>query len=140
MEAEHCSKGGSQEYFVSGNYNIRTCPKNEWMISVGGDFANADTRHNRRLSTIEELMQKEIVDVAKLTRCEVIAIVLYTGPMVSWCSGYVQRPFDLGSALCLCFPRKISLSIPYRSAPLFLPASPPPLPLLSPPYLLTLAS
>ncbi len=82
MKAEHCSKGGHQEYFVTGNYNIRTCPENEWKITVGGDFSNADMGHSRRLSTIDDLMQENIVDVANLARCEVISIVLYTGPMV----------------------------------------------------------
>ncbi len=83
MEAEHCSRGGSQVYFVTGNYNIRTFPANEWAITVCGDITHADKRHSRRLENIEEYMKKEIVLLGKLTRCEVIAVVLYTGPMVS---------------------------------------------------------
>jgi hypothetical protein len=58
---------------------------------VGGDFAIADTGHDRVLSPIDELMRQKIVEVAELDRCEVIAIVLYTGPMVSRCGGSKRR-------------------------------------------------
>jgi hypothetical protein len=75
MAAEHCSRGGHQTYFVTGNYGIRTCPSNEWAITAEGDHTHADLRHKRRLVTIVELM-------TQLTRCEVIAVVFYTGPMV----------------------------------------------------------
>jgi hypothetical protein len=40
-------------------------------------------RHARTLDTIDQLMKKDIVRSAELERVEVIAIVLYTGPMVS---------------------------------------------------------
>jgi hypothetical protein len=83
MKAEHCSMGGFQLFFEISNYNIQTCPANEWAITVGADYTNADLRHERRLEKIEQLMQKEVVLSSKLIRCEVIAIVLYTGPMVS---------------------------------------------------------
>jgi hypothetical protein len=39
-------------------------------------------RHNRKLQNIEELMQRNEVKDAKLSRAEVTAVVLYTGPMV----------------------------------------------------------
>jgi hypothetical protein len=83
MEAEHCSKGDSKVHFVTGNYNINTFPANEWAITVLHELTAADRQHGRRLDTIEENMKKEIVAIAKLIRCEVIAVVLYTGPMVS---------------------------------------------------------
>ncbi len=83
MAAEHCSRGGCQLYFVTGNYKIRTNPAKEWAITVCGDITHADMRHGRRLEKIEESMKKEVVLLGKLTRCEVIALVLYTGPMVS---------------------------------------------------------
>jgi hypothetical protein len=82
MEAEHCRSGGHQVEFVTDNYNIRTCPANEWAITVCGNAPLADMRHARRLEAIDDLMNKEIAKSAKLTRCEVIAVVLYTGPMV----------------------------------------------------------
>lgn len=83
MEAEHCSKGDSKIHFVTGNYNIKTCPLNEWTITVHHDVTGADLRHDRRLVKIEENMKMEIVATAQLRRVEVIAVVLYTGPMVS---------------------------------------------------------
>ncbi len=83
MEVEHCSKGDSKIRFVTGNYHIKTFPANEWAITVLHDLTGADLQHGRRLVTIEENMKKEVVAVAGLRRCEVIGIVLYTGPMVS---------------------------------------------------------
>jgi hypothetical protein len=83
MEAEHCSRGGSHVRFVTGNYHINTFPAQEWAITVHFDLSDADVRHNRRLATIAEHMENDIVKLARLVKCEVIAVVLYTGPMVS---------------------------------------------------------
>lgn len=83
MKTEHCSGGGSKRYFVTGNYKIRTCPADEWAITVCYEIHLADRGHSRRLVTIEQCMEEEIVKLAKLQRCEVISTVLYTGPMVS---------------------------------------------------------
>ena len=83
MAAEHCNRGGCHDFFVTGNYNIRTCPANEWAITVCGDYTHADMRHGRMLQSLEKMMKQDIVLLAKLTKCEVIAVVLYTGPMVS---------------------------------------------------------
>ena len=82
MKAEHCGKDGKNE-FETSNYTIRTCPKNEWDITVNDKFSLADMRHARQLEKIGELMKKEIAISAGLKRCEVIAVALYTGPMVS---------------------------------------------------------
>jgi hypothetical protein len=85
MEAEHCSMGGSEDRFKVGNSEKETWPANEWAITVGGEFERAHVGSSRKLKTIVELMRpdKPVVTQAKLTRPEVIAIVLYTGPMVS---------------------------------------------------------
>ncbi len=82
MQAEHCSSGGHHTYFETGNYHINTCPANEWAITVDEKFEFAVTSHRRKLVRIKELMKKEIVRSANLKRCEVIAVALYTGPMV----------------------------------------------------------
>jgi hypothetical protein len=87
MEMEHCTDKGCREYFVTNNYKIRTCPSDEWRITVLHDLSTATspeaTAHNRRFVPIAELMQVDVAIQAQLTRPEVIAVVLYTGPMVS---------------------------------------------------------
>ncbi len=61
-----------------------TCPAHEWAITVRGDRTYVDpSSAKRQLQEIEELMKKDVVKEANLTKCEVIAVVLYTGPMVS---------------------------------------------------------
>ncbi len=82
MAVEHCSLAGFNNYFKTGK-DRTTCPAVEWDISVNGNHALAVLRHSRELKKIEELMTLPVVEKSKLTRCEVIAVVLYTGPMVS---------------------------------------------------------
>ena len=86
MEAEH--RG-----LDSFDHNQRkTWPANEWAITVGGNHnAPGSDCSSRKLQAIENLMQTEVVVRAGLHRCEVIAIVLYTGPMVSPIFGYPIR-------------------------------------------------
>jgi hypothetical protein len=82
MEAEHCSMGGSEDRFKVGKSKNETWPANEWAITVGGEFERVHARPSRQLKTIAELMREDVVKQAELTRHEVIAVVLYTGPMV----------------------------------------------------------
>jgi hypothetical protein len=80
MEAEHES---SKALFTTRNYGIRTCAQNEWQIVVGQKISAADmSSGKRRVPNVEELLQHPMVQSAKLSRPEVIAVVLYTGPMV----------------------------------------------------------
>ncbi len=83
---EHCTGKGCLEYYVTNNYKIRTCPLDEWYLTVLHDLSKATspeaTAHNRRFVPIAELMQVDVATQAGLTRHEVIAVVLYTGPMV----------------------------------------------------------
>jgi hypothetical protein len=81
MEAEHCRLFHCDQAFTSANYQVVTTPKKEWAIVVLGD-TEADMRHNRKLQNIDELMTRKEVADANLSRAEVIAVVLYTGPMV----------------------------------------------------------
>ena len=87
MEMEHCTGKGYLEYFVTNNYKIRTCPFDEWQLTVLHDLSKATlpeaTAHSRRFVPIADLMKVDLAIQAKLTRPEVIAVVLYTGPMVS---------------------------------------------------------
>ena len=82
MELEHCGKFGHDYQFITGNYHIETTPEKEWAIVVK-NASTLDTGHGRRIRPLEELMKEEsLVEEAKLSRAEVVAVVLYTGPMV----------------------------------------------------------
>ncbi len=84
---EHCTGKGCRKYSVTGNYHIRTCPFDEWQITVCHDLSKATsdeaTAHNRRFVPIAKLMKVDVAVQAGLIRPEVIAVVLYTGPMAS---------------------------------------------------------
>ena len=82
MEAEHCLKSGWDISFKTSNYGITTTPKDEWKFVVEMQSSNADMRHGRRVLNIEELSESETALTARLTRVELVAVVLYTGPMV----------------------------------------------------------
>jgi hypothetical protein len=88
MKLEHCSKAGCRDSFTAGNYHITTCPYNEWKISVDYEIELADLKHGRQLKQISELVLSEAAIQAKLSACEVISVVLYTGPMV--CISYLS--------------------------------------------------
>ena len=78
MEAEH-----NIDYsFTTGNYGITTTPKKEWDYVVNGVFPPSEAMgHGRNLKPLSELISLEIVSKARLRQEEVIALVLYTGPM-----------------------------------------------------------
>ena len=88
MAAEHCSLGGCDKEFTTGNYRITTTPRKEWMYIVGDEIGQrqecpgSDIGHGRRIVSIDELMQCRRVVRAGLNRAEVIALVMYSGPMV----------------------------------------------------------
>jgi hypothetical protein len=81
MKAEHCERFGCCDPFTTTNYHVTTTPKIEWDIVVSFDIAKADMRHGRRLQKIEDILEQN--QNSHLTKEEVIAVVLYTGPMVS---------------------------------------------------------
>jgi hypothetical protein len=80
MRQEHCERAGCDVEFTTGNYKITTKPKSEWQYVVDG-VACADMGHQRRLIPISELLQRKVCLDAGLREEEVIAVVLYTGPM-----------------------------------------------------------
>jgi hypothetical protein len=65
--------------------NNTTMPAKEWAITVRGDHwqVHVGSSASRQLRKIEDLMNENVVNRAELTRPEVIAVVLFTGPMVS---------------------------------------------------------
>ena len=95
MRAEHCSLGGHDYKLYAGNYGITSKPLQEWLYVVGDDKGNRtpcpDMGHGRRIVSIEEHLEKPIAKKAKLTRAEMIAVVLYTGPMFVVYNGILRR-------------------------------------------------
>ena len=86
MELEHCHNTGATDSFTTTNHHITTTPADEWAVAMAGgtdsSHVECDMRHGRVLRTIDHHMASEAAVRAGLTRPEVIAIVLYTGPMV----------------------------------------------------------
>jgi WD40 repeat protein len=80
MRQEHCERAGCDVEFTTGNYNITTTPEQEWQYSVES-VPCPHMGHDRRIIPISELLQRKVSQDAKLREEEVIAIVLYTGPM-----------------------------------------------------------
>jgi WD40 repeat protein len=80
MRQEHCERAGCDVQFTTGNYKITTTPRQEWRYIVE-NVTCPDMEHKRRLVPIGELLQLDSSKTAKLCEEEVIAIVLYTGPM-----------------------------------------------------------
>jgi hypothetical protein len=85
MEAEHCTQQGCTERFRTSNYTeIESNPKKEWgIIMKGAACTEKDMRFNRRIPVVSDLCELPLTKKADLKKCEVIAIVMYTGPMVS---------------------------------------------------------
>ncbi len=95
MASEHCERADSFVPFHTSNYEITTTPANEWRITTNRDESLADMGHDRRLPNTEELWRSDVARKAGLLLAEVVAIVLYTGPMVS-------RPCAVASVDPLC--------------------------------------
>lgn len=89
MEAEHCKSKDSLTTFTAGNYNLSTYPAKEWKFVVDGEFEQDQMGHGRVVKDINKLLEEQVkitpAGGAKITRHEVIATVLYTGPMVRGC-------------------------------------------------------
>jgi hypothetical protein len=83
MEAEHCARAGCTVPFTTSNYGITSTPQQEWRYVVDMQTDGADMRHGRRLLDVDSLAATPTAQAAKLTRVELIAVVLYTGPMVT---------------------------------------------------------
>jgi hypothetical protein len=87
MMREHCERAGCNKQFTTGNYGITTTPRQEWLYTAGDEQGHRmvcpaeDMRHGRRISPLDELMQLPLAVHAGLTQFEVLALVLYTGPM-----------------------------------------------------------
>ena len=95
MRSEHCSWGGHSYEFKTPNYQVTTTPRKEWLYIVGDDKGKRvscpDMGHGRRIVSIEELLERPLAKRAKLTRAEMIAVVLYTGPMYVVYNGILRQ-------------------------------------------------
>jgi hypothetical protein len=94
---EHCILYGCDKTFQTSNYNVTTTPKFEWTLIVDGqqkakslkhkqpdpyEIIEVNTEHARTFPPIAELLEDPRSKAANLKRPEVIAVVMYTGPMV----------------------------------------------------------
>lgn len=101
MELEHCHGVGSEVRFETANYKIKTWAAKEWGIIVNGHVCpEIDMRYNRRIPDIKQLQQLAISIRAKLTLEEVIAAVLYSGPMV--CTRCLSQFYANAKGLSRC--------------------------------------
>ena len=99
MEAEHCKKYGHDHHFETPNYKITTCPATEWNLVVRREGRTLEefmeilskefqtvglgpAHHGRRIPDVNELLKLEESRHANLIKCEVLAVVEYTGPLV----------------------------------------------------------
>ena len=82
MKAEHCTQLGSLHLF-SVNSTNSTCPQQEWEIVMGEKAISEEDRMNgRAIPDLHKLLSLEIAKKSRLSREEIVAVVLYTGPMV----------------------------------------------------------
>ena len=93
MELEHCHHKCADTEFTTPNYNITTTPKIEYGIVAWEEECPVQHMgHGRNIQSISKLRANmrrinksralQIVMEAKLSDEEIMAVVLYTGPMV----------------------------------------------------------
>ncbi len=81
MASEHRSK----TQFTTPNYGIETFPAEEWRVvtEIDTNKEKEDLKgHKRVIPNYQELLRSERSLQARLEKEEIIAIILYTGPMV----------------------------------------------------------
>jgi hypothetical protein len=82
MEAEHTRMAGCDMRFTTRNYGITTTASAEWGVVVRGQAPPSEHMlHGRVMMSVEDKLQCAQARKAGLRREEVIAIILYTGPM-----------------------------------------------------------
>ena len=82
MELEHCANGDSDVEFTPPNYPKPTTPSKEYFIVTIQEKGREASVGERRVLHFEDLRQHPDVEKAGLGEQEVIAVILYTGPMV----------------------------------------------------------
>ncbi len=83
MKAEHCTKEGSEFEFETFKKKKKTS-KREWAIVVDREpLQPGEDGGGRKIPDIDGLKALPMSVKASLLKIEIIALVLYTGPMVS---------------------------------------------------------
>jgi hypothetical protein len=84
MKLEHCRPDVGSWEFTTTNYAVTTTPRKEWELVVSGTVKpdQESFRNGRQIPSIDNLQQLNLTTTAGLRREEVIAVVLYTGPLV----------------------------------------------------------
>jgi ankyrin repeat protein len=128
MRKEHCDFVGCNFEFTSNNYNITTCPEKEWrLITEGLGADGCKTTTSRTNATVPRrfpafwwddcsnprIMYSDVFDAKErsqlviahlcelfgLLKEEVIAIILFTGPMYTVYNGILSNyPADIAHA------------------------------------------
>ena len=88
MMLEHNKPPVADWQFVTSNYGVRTTPRREWDLVSGSastktELSREDVEGGRRIPDIGNLQEMNLARMADLRKEEIIAVVLYTGPMVS---------------------------------------------------------
>ncbi len=89
MEGEHASITS----FTASNYGLTTWPRKEWEVVINADQSVCDghrvmPNYKRLLEEEEQRWKQEQQGggpgrMACLQTCEIVALILYTGPMVT---------------------------------------------------------
>ena len=75
--------GDSLVYFETSNYGLSTCPSKEWRIVVECDKGyETAAPHRRVIPDYKDLKETDFSRRANLQDHEIIAVIMYTGPMV----------------------------------------------------------
>ena len=112
MKLEHCDNPCSDDPFKASNYEIETTSKKEWWyVRTPGECPVNQRGEGRTIKNLDDLMKETATTSAKLILAEVIATVLYTGPMVcDYFSYFIVRQFyrDMIYIACLNLDRVLS--------------------------------
>jgi len=135
MAAEHCSLGGCDYEFTYTHFTTTTTPRKEWLHVVSVDDGlqmgcpPSNMNNGRRLLAIDECLQKPTAKRAGLNRAEIIALVMFTGPMVRphirgasrisaaasavtrFICDFCARRFRSTIQYCVGFPRSSTISL-----------------------------
>jgi hypothetical protein len=101
MKREHCDEDNSDTPFKVGNYGGDRYPRQEWEFVVAPqqgqvypDEKTGTSDHGRERKDLEDLMKLEKLVAARVTREELIALRLYTGPLYMYYNDELRKALD----------------------------------------------